>query len=258
MNKHAIAFSVDDNYMHYAIALLKSLIKHETRAVIYVRGVNLKQANIDCLKSIGPNINIIPDNMQHLNSRKVLMKKLLDPEELFWTYSGNVFKRKGVKNIIKTMYSELAAYSCHSRFKTICELITEHDTVLCLDADAVVNKNFDHIFELDTNDLYVVPYGEEQQLFHNEGLLLVNNTNNSKQFFENVKQRLFDEQQRWLDWDADTQVLTDVYNNKKISIGHLDDVYKDKKHLHESYMWSGDGPRKQYKTFQQRVDESND
>ena len=251
--RNAIAFSVDSNYLSYAHTLIKSSQSCHVSADMICRGINLSDEEVMALKGIDPSINIIRDNV-NLNTKKVLMKDLPNPEELYWTYEGTVYDSIGMKNIMKTMYSELAAYSCHSRFKTITEtLATDIDTLLCLDADTYINKNIDELFGKSECDMYVVPYGHDRRLFHNEGLLLINNTERSREFFTRVESKIFSGR-TYHGWDIDTKVLTEVYNDIDINIGMIDDTYKDKQHLLESHMWSGDGPRKDYPTFKRKID----
>ena len=251
--KQVIAFSVDSNYMSYARALVRSAKQHNVSADIFCRGINLTLEEASSLESLNENVRVYQDIVTDLSTKKILMKRLDNPDELFWTYDGSVYDPSGVKNIMKTMYSEMAAYSCHSRFKTIRELLNEGvDQLLCLDADTYINKNIDNIFLHHEKDLYVVPSGEDQKLFHNEGLLLINNTSVSRSFFTHVESNIFNGN-TFHDWDVDTKILTSTYETIDIDIGYLDKSYKDKQHLTESYMWSGDGPRKSYPTFQQRL-----
>lgn len=249
---NAIAFSVDSNYLNYAKALIRSKQECNVSANMICRGINLSDDEAAELREIHPGIEIIRDNVG-LSTKKVLMKDLPDPGELYWTYEGNVYDSIGMKNIMKTMYSELAAYSCHSRFKTITETLeTDINTLLCLDADTYINKNIDELFQRDECDMYVVPYGKDRQLFHNEGLLLINNTATSRKFFARVEEKIFTGE-TYHGWDIDTEVLTEVYDDININIGMIGDTYKDKQHLQESHMWSGDGPRKNFPTFKQKI-----
>lgn len=250
-----IAFSVDSNYMAYAKALINSAEERGVSADIFCRGINLTSEEADSLESLSNRVHVLRDDVPELSNKKVLMKKLEDPDELFWTYDGGVYDSIGMKNIIKTMYSELAAYSCHSRFKTIRELLNKGvGQLLCLDADTYINRNIDDIFTHQEKDLYVVPTGVDRKLFHNEGLLLINNTPASKSFFNQVESKMFNGN-TFHEWDVDTKILTSTYEIIDIDIGFLDKSYKDKQHLEESHMWSGDGPRKSYPTFQQRLQE---
>lgn len=242
-----VAFSVDDNYINYALALLRGIQKHNIKADIICRAIDMRDTSQ--LIEACPSINIINDS-PGLSTSKTLFKKLDDPTEIYWTYNGRTNTSEGLKNIQNTMYSERAVYSCHSRFKTICELLSEYSTMLCLDADTIVRKNFDNLFDKKECDLYIVPVrvGEDISIFNNEGLLLINNNQNTREFFLKVHDGIFLSNMS-TEWDADTHVLLETYEQQSISVGHLDDTYKDKKHHPGSVMWSGDGPRKSEPKF---------
>lgn len=244
---NCVAFSVDDNYINYALALLRGIKQHNIKADIVCRAIDMHDTSQ--LVEACPSINIINDS-PGLSTSKTIFKKLDDPTEIYWTYNGRVNTTEGLKNIQNTMYSERAVYSCHSRFKTICELSSEYNTILCLDADTIVKRNFDNLFDMKERDLYIVPVrvGEDVSIFNNEGLLLINNNQHTHEFFTAVHDGIFLSNMS-TEWDADTHMLIETYKHQPISIGHLDDTYKDKKHKPESVMWSGDGPRKSEPKF---------
>ena len=256
-HSNIIAFSVDNKYIDYASALVKSIHDHKISAGVVCRSIGLNQKNKDRLTRLNPTVQFIDDTTK-LSRKRTLMKQYHDRAELYWTYSGSVYDMKGLRNITRTMYSPQMAYSCHSRFLTITELLgTKIDRLLCLDADTIVNKNFDVLWDVTDYDLCVVPYGTEQTLFNNEGLLLVNNTPTAAAFFKEVKERLFDKE-TFYEWDADTDVLHEVYDECPINIKKIDKSYKDKHHKPDSYMWSGDGPRKNTNKFRNIINNGTD
>ena len=242
---NAVAFSVDDNYMHYANKLVDSLIEHGTDATIICRAICMSDTNKKSL--VDRNVQVIVDDVD-LSPVRTIFKKYHDPAEIYWTYKGDLHTNKGIENIRKTMYSPRAAYSCHSRFKTIMEVLPAHDTLLCLDADTIVKKSINRLFDKKQSDMYVVPYGEEEHLFHNEGLLLINNPPTSNDFFTKIHDGIFTDD-NYLEWDIETELLSRVYESHDIKIGKISKKYKDKKHADDAYMWSGDGPRKYKQTF---------
>lgn len=244
---NVIAFSVDDNYIDYGVKLVSSITEHDIDAVIVCRGINLSSESIDQINNVNDKVRFIMDRKK-LKTTRTLFKRYDNPAEIYWTYKGNLHTPNGIENVRKTMYSEQAAYSCHSRFKTIMELLDKFDCLLCLDADTIVKKNFDHLFEKKDHDMYVVPSGEDDDLFHNEGLLLINSTTNSRSYFKDVHDKIFDGN-TFHDWDVDTVILSETYDQSDIDIGLLSKTYKDKQHKTDSYMWSGDGPRKHQDTF---------
>ena len=257
MSRNIVAFSVDNNYIEYAAALVRSICEHHITAGVICRGINLTQKNKDRLLKIKPSLEFIDDTSK-LSRKRTLMKRYENPEELFWTYSGSVYDMRGLRNITKTMYSPQAAYACHSRFLSINSILsTDCDRLLYLDADTIVNRNFDMIWRDDDYDLCVVPYGKKQTLFNNEGLLLINNTPAVFNFFKHVRNRIF-EGDTYLEWDADTRILNEVFEQNPINIKKIDKSYKDKQHKPDSYMWSGDGPRKTKTKFQNIINNGTD
>jgi lipopolysaccharide biosynthesis glycosyltransferase len=251
-----VAFSVDDNYIQYAMSLLRGLKQHCTGADIVCRSIDMSDDNIVKLRQIHDTVKIIRDN-PHAKTTRTIFKKLSDPTELYWTYKGRINTREGIKNIQKTMYSERAVYSCHSRFKTIIELLPKYKKLMTLDVDTVIRSDIYHMFtDYIDSELYIVPIREDGvvKLFNNEGLLLITNTARSVSFFNKVHDHIYTGD-NYLEWDIDTEALTETFSNSNISIGHLEQTYKDKKHLEESIMWSGDGPRKKQTRFKQAVHE---
>lgn len=253
---NCIAFSVDDNYIKYAVALLRGLSQHTSGVDIVCRAIDMKEDNIELLNNTYQGLKIIRDN-PGAKTKRTIFKKLDDPTELYWTYKGRINTREGIKNIQKTMYSERAVYSCHSRFKTIVELLSKYNKLMTLDVDTIVKRDINHMFtDFNDSELYIVPIREADvvKLFNNEGLLLISNTVRSMSFFKKVHDYIY-EDEKYLEWDIDTEALTTTYSDSNITIGHLDQTYKDKKHLIDSYMWSGDGPRKKEERFKQAVHE---
>ena len=251
-----VAFSVDDNYIHYATSLFQDLKQHSTNTDIICRAIDMCDDNIAKLKQSYGNVKIIRDD-PHAKTTRTIFKKLDDPTELYWTYKGRINTREGNKNIQKTMYSERAVYSCHSRFKTIVELLPHYKKIMTLDVDTIVRSNIDHMFhDYVDSELYIVPIREDGvvKLFNNEGLLLITNTMRALNFFTKVHDYIYTGD-NYLEWDIDTEALTETYSSSNLSIGHLEQTYKDKKHLDESIMWSGDGPRKKQPRFKQAVHE---
>lgn len=105
---NAVVFSVDDNYMHYAIKLVDSLIAHAVDATIICRAICMSDNNKKSL--VDKNVQVIVDDVD-LSSARTIFKKYQDPAEIYWTYNGDLHTNKGIENIRKTMYSPRAAYS---------------------------------------------------------------------------------------------------------------------------------------------------
>ena len=257
MHDNVVAFSVDRNYLHYANTLISTFYENDVHADLICRGINLTDDHVDELTDKYPKLKVNQD-ITDVSSSKTLMKKLDDPDELYWTYKGSVYSPKGLSNIMKTMYSPLAAYSCHSRFKTIVELLqSDYKTVLCLDADTIINKNIDCLFDKKGHDLYVVPTKKSKALWNNEGLLLINNTTSSKNFFQSVHDQIFSGT-TFYEWDCDTRILSATYEKSDLDIGLLEQSFKDRAHGPDTYMWSGDGLNKTSKKFKSKVGDGED
>jgi len=195
-----------------------------------------------------PKIKIKHDNPV-LSKKKTLLKDL--GMALSYTYKGNFNNSEGINNIRKTLYSPRAAYTCHSRFKTIVELLElGYECIVYIDADTIFNKCIDILFESTECDLRVVPITQsgETYMFRNEGLLVINNGNYIRDYFTTIRDHIFNGDD-YLDWDIDTIALQQFYS-EEIKVGFLDDKFKDRLHHDESYMWSGDGIHKYKPKFE--------
>lgn len=248
---NVIAISTDYNYIDYTLKLLDSLLYNQVNADIFLRAIDFdyyqQQKLREILDNLPGNIRLHYDNPNYSN-KKTILKDV--GSGVTTVYDVNIAKT-GSKNLKRLLYSPRSVYACHSRFKSINSLLDEgYKTVLCLDADTIVNNNIDHIFEWNDHDLYVVPTFQDSEVlyFHNEGFLLMNNNARTKTYFKKVHQYIFTGE-RYLEWNVDTTALTDSLLLCELKIGTVGDEYKDKKHIASSYMWSGDGVNKYEKKF---------
>ena len=85
--------------------------------------------------------------------------------------------------------------------------------------------------------------------FHNEGLLLIGNSNESRNFFGKIEDYIFNNGERYLEWNVDSEALENVYKDSNLSLGFIDKLYKDTEFSEEAYMWSGDTNSKYDKRF---------
>ena len=76
----------------------------------------------------------------------------------------------------------------------------------------------------------------------------MNNTSRTRNYFESVHQYIFDGD-KYLEWNADTAALNEILSLSELKICTVGNEYKDKEHLSDSYMWSGDGTNKYQKKF---------
>lgn len=255
---NVIAISTDYNYIGYTIKLLDSIAYNKINADVFLRAIDF---NIDqqhrisrMLDNMPVKINIHFDNPNYSNKKSILK----DVGCAVSTVYGVNIEMTGSKNLNRLLYSPRSVYACHSRFKSINSLLEHgYETILCLDADTIVNNNIDHIFEWSEYDLYVIPTFKDDETFyfHNEGFLLMNNNQRTIKYFNDVHQYIFTGD-RYLEWNIDTTALTDALSSNVLKIGTTGEEYKDKKHTPSSYMWSGDGVNKYQHKFitHERVD----
>ena len=237
---NAIVCSTDYNYAKYLNTLLTTLKRVKSNIEVFVRLVDFTVEQVNEMKLLY-DCNFIIDN-PNLSNEKTLFKTK-NFQEL-----GSVYNIKNIKEIRKVLYSPRSFYTCHSRFKTINELLLKNYNVLSLDCDTIVLKNFDDIFNNITHDIYTVKNKDNDDIFSNEGFLLFKNTASNKELLKNINEYLF-EKENYLNWDGDHIALHKFFNYNTQSIKLLDVEYKDKQHLDTSIMWSGDGKNKYEQKF---------
>lgn len=252
--RNIITLSSDINYLDYSINLIESINRHIENIDVLYRCVDFTQDQQDdmmCLKN--EHMHFIFDNVG-LSNKKTILKDI--GRSLHYSYNASGFGN--IKNFQKVLYSERSVYTCHSRFKNILKCLDdEYSIVIALDSDTVVNKDFSHIFEfVNSHDLCVV--GEQNkatnsiEYFKNEGLLMINNTHNSRNYFQLVHDYIFYDD-RYKQWNVDSEAMNHVYSENTINIGLLDTRYKDREACDESYMWSGDSINKYKYKFNERT-----
>lgn len=236
---NAITCSTDYNYVKYLYPFLDSLIEVKVKADIFVRVIDFTSEQLLEIKSKYKNINIIKDNP--LMSEKKTLLKTKDKIIL-----NHVYKIKNILDIKKILYSPRSFYTCHSRFLSINELLNKNYNVLSLDVDTIALKNFDDVFNLN-HDLLTVKSESNSDVFSNEGFLLFKNTKNNKTYIDKIINYIFTEN-NFTDWDADHYALHKFKPNN-IDIHLLEETYKDRKHLNDSIMWTGDANNKYNEKF---------
>lgn len=238
-SNNAITCSTDYNYVKYLYPFLDSLIKVKTKTDIFVRVVDFTENQLHEIKSKYKNINIVVDN-PGMSEKKTLLKTndkvILD----------NVYKIKNILDIKKVLYSPRSFYTCHSRFLSINELLNKNYNVLSLDVDTIALKNFDDVFNL-KNNIITVRSENNDDIFSNEGFLLFKNTKVIKKYISKIVNYIFTEN-NFTDWNADHYALHKFKTND-IDVHLLDEKYKDRNHLHDSIMWTGDANNKYKEKF---------
>ena len=236
---NAITCSTDYNYVKYLYPFLDSLINVDIKADIFVRVVDFTEEQLYEIKSKYKNINIIEDHP--LMSEKKTLLKTSDKVIL-----NNVYKIKNILDIKKVLYSPRSFYTCHSRFLSINELLKKNYNVLSLDVDTIALKNFDEVFNLNY-DILTVKSESNGDIFSNEGFLLFKNTEINKSYIDKIVNYIFTEN-NFTNWNADHYALHKFKPNN-IDIHLLDETYKDRKHLDDSIMWTGDANNKYNEKF---------
>ena len=248
---NVICIGSDTKYLKYVHAFARSAKLVDTQTKIVCRLVNV---NIDDV--IGDtNMTYIMDNLELDESAKYIKQKSSQCMK-FYLEAGTKSSSE-IKNLAKLLYSEQAVYTCHSRFKTILEMMDAgYENILCLDADTIMKRNIDHLFVDIKHDLSIITETEHgvEQLFHNEGLLLINVNPTTKKYFELVHDYIFSSN-RHTEWDVDSEAMAHIYNHMQsnMTINKLPHSYKCKQHLDDSYMWSGCGLNKDKATFTSEI-----
>ena len=237
--KNAITCSTDYNYVKYLYPFLDSLINVNIKADIFVRVVDFTTEQLLEIKSKYKNINIIEDHP--MMSEKKTLLKTSDKMIL-----NNEYKIKNILDIKKVLYSPRSFYTCHSRFLSIYELLKKNYNVLSLDVDTIALKNFDDVFNL-KNDILTVKSESNNDIFSNEGFLLFKNTEINKTYIHKIVNYIFTEK-NFIDWNADHYALHKFKPNN-VNVYLLDEKYKDRKHLNNSIMWTGDANNKYNEKF---------
>ena len=176
--------------------------------------------------------------------------KILCGADLIQLYTGMVYEGplviKNILDIKKVLYSPRSFYTCHSRFLSIYELLKKNYNVLSLDVDTIALKNFDDVFNL-KNDILTVKSESNNDIFSNEGFLLFKNTEINKTYIHKIVNYIFTEK-NFIDWNADHYALHKFKPNN-VNVYLLDEKYKDRKHLNNSIMWTGDANNKYNEKF---------
>jgi lipopolysaccharide biosynthesis glycosyltransferase len=226
--KKAITFATNKSYQEYAVVLIKSL-RRVFDGLIVCRCVNCDPEFIAFLEKY--EVFVIEDNPP---LEKI--KKLKNPFDTPILKSGRFNKN--------CLCDDEVTYTCHSRFynaKFIFDNFNPSSIVL-IDCDFIVLKNFDEIFKLD----YDVIIKDSIECVH-EDCIVLKNTPTSKIFIDNIIKEL---EKNLFFWDQDTIALKAGFNStNNLNVGELDLKYKDYKLSDDSSIWSGDGQAKYEKKF---------
>ena len=246
-NKQLICVSTDEVYIHYLVSFLRSIQRFNSNYTIFCRLVNVISRPPDY-----KNVEYIIDNTKLSTERKFIKNQGGAHSH---TFSADLKTPTGIRNTASLMYSEQAAYTCHSRFKNIIHLLdSDCDNILSLDVDTIVRRDISELFKQVDFDIGVISenLSGEEHLFMNEGLILLNNTRRTRSFFTDVHDVIFSDD-TFTDWDADSRALQSVYDRSSLRVKTLPKSYKCKQHLQDSHMWSGDGVNKDKLSFTNEI-----
>jgi len=242
---NAITCSTDYNYIKYLDTFIQTYQKTGMNTKLFVRLIDFTNNQKDNIIKKYKDVYFIIDN-PNLSSKKTLFKTK-EKKEI-----SHVYKIKNIFDMKKILYSPRSFYTCHSRFKTINELLKNNYNVLSLDVDTIFLQNFDHLFDSLKYDILTVTDVNNSDIFCNEGFLLFKNNKINMDYINKIHNYIFKEK-NFYNWDADHHALHTFYTDE-IQINLLDYKYKDKNHHDDSIMWSGDGYNKYKEKFTSNLD----
>lgn len=261
--KRAITFSTDANYIKYTRALVNSLYSKGVDGDIICRCVDFTNEQLASLNDL--HITII-DDQKNLSQKKSILK---DTDASIYHHYGASIKNN-IKGLRDLLYSPRSVYTCHSRFHTIPDLLSQqYDTIICLDVDTIINRNIDCLYDMIIgHDLLtivsefepgdVIEYGGLRPVTNNtdkimrclfsEGFLVINNTPISVEFWNEVAKEI---NESWESWNRDSEVINNLLNTEYINLDILSvgDIFKDGECQEDAYMWSGESVTKSNPRF---------
>tara|TARA_Y100000310_G_C20401643_1_gene677691 strand:- start:47 stop:793 length:747 start_codon:yes stop_codon:yes gene_type:complete len=228
-----ITLASNNDYINHCMCLIKSLRLNagENNIRLYIRLVNVSSQNINKIRDLLNEEDIIIIDDKTLSPRKELLKQLTDTKHNI--YDGDY------KNLV---YSEEMSYACHSRFQNICELIDRGERyIICMDADTIIRRDISGLINTVKDHEMVTGYytdASDKIIFNEEGMIGITVTPNTTNFFTDVTALVMNDFQ---EWDIDGKALSEAYDRYDIDLYRLPVTFKDKSLLKNSHIWSGDG-----------------
>lgn len=242
-----ITLSTNEAYINHTICFIRSLRTYCDQPNLYIRLVNVSDQSYDKLMNyVRSSDIIIRDNISSLSNKKTLVKPLAE--------TNHNISRGKFSNLL---YSEEISYTCHSRFISICEIMSQdHKELLSVDADTIIRGCMKPLFQLIREHDVVTGYYDDihnNRIFNQEGMLGISNTSHTRQFFEMVRNLIM---VKYSDWNIDGDALKSVYEKMKsiINIGQLPTIFKDSSLGEDSIVWSGDGSVKNLSRYRNEHD----
>lgn len=235
-------------YLPLTTAFLQSLYSNSPNTFnrVIVRCVNFDHEFHD----ISPKIISTPDHRQLCTKKKHLSTEggLINE----YITEGMQKSRIGFRGA-RWLYSEEMAYCSNIKTDTILKALYDYnEPVVYSDVDTIIRGDIAGLLDVvNAHDISVVEdisytdqFGDVERLPHQDklyqgGLIGFNTTQKTLEFVELWRERVMD---NYTDWDADERYFYDTVNDvDSVSIGKIDNVYKDEDMSDSSLVWSGAG-----------------
>ena len=212
-------------------------IQHNTSAGIHLHLFNPNEAQVLKCHSLGTTVTWESAPLTLFESAA---NTQLTPTHLDRTL--NAMLKGGDRLIIERM--QKTYYAC-ARFIRLQEIFNPAVTVLELDVDAVVRKNFPRLEE--NCDFYIHHISGKKARFLAGGLYLNANSNSLQFLAEYAKQLKFYIERDYIYWGLDQDLLDPIvpkYNYEQLPINYIDWNMQP-----DSYVWTAKGVRKELEIF---------
>tara|TARA_R110002153_G_scaffold13431_2_gene49972 strand:+ start:5147 stop:5980 length:834 start_codon:yes stop_codon:yes gene_type:complete len=245
-NKLTIVCTTNQKYIKYVRPFLNSIEKNSRDLNVVLRLVNCENYDFEYI---------------NFDLYKIYQTKKF--KNKFITTSGDPKNDPKTKNYLSLLKSTKlsgstlplfkrceSVYCSNIKFNTINKLLANNfKYILYLDVDTIVNGNFNSIIDdtkdydlgmfIDTDDIncFTTKHGEEYMGW-NAGLMYINNTKVSKNFYNILEKRVNAD---IFDIEADEVEFQKLLSEIDINIFYVDKKYKDNGPVYnrDSYMWSG-------------------
>jgi hypothetical protein len=254
-----ITFSTDSNYIKHSSRLLKSIAVNSPHLRVHCRAIDCTEYEIQLLQSSHPNVIIVNEQLNLSTKRQYFRAGTVLSTDLY---------KRGPHGAHLLSYRQ--CFVSNTRYRNIlhCLETLGEDTVILLDADAIVRKNLCELQAfIDSYDV-CCNVGTDADRYPNRrcwecSCIIVKNTKNAIDFFNAVKQCT---ESTMTDWDSDQFAIENVYAQSKNSIllcekiHHIEDLSWRDVTLHnwqtlqyeyspDSYIWPGSGEAKFTSTY---------
>lgn len=249
-----VTLSTDSNYVKHATHLLRSIAVNSPAVKVHCRAIDCSSEELQQLKDAHPNI-ILDDEQLGLPSKRQYFRA--------GTVLSTDITQRGPHGSHLLSYRQ--CYVSNTRYRNIlhCLETLGEDTVILLDADAIVRKDLCELQAFIDDYDVCCNVGTDADRYPNRrcwecSCIIVKNTKNAIDFFNAVKRCT---ESAMTDWDSDQFAIENVYAKNKGSISlcekirHIEDLSWRDVTLHnwqtlqyeyspDSYIWPGSGEAK--------------